>query len=190
MKIYTKTGDKGQTSLFSGSRVPKHDLRIESYGTIDELNSYIGVIKDHSPEGEDLGLLHHIQDRLFSIGSILATEPQKLKDKQGEDRFKLPKIKDYDIEALEQAMDEMNEELPEMTHFLLPGGHPVVSFCHVGRCVCRRAERRVTALHEQEEVNVNVLKYINRLSDFLFVLSRYWGKKAKAKEVKWVPKTD
>lgn len=190
MKIYTKTGDKGQTSLFSGGRVPKHDLRIESYGTIDELNSYIGVIKDHSPEGEDLKLLHNIQDRLFSIGSILATEPEKMKDKKGNDRFKLPKIKDEDIEELEQAMDEMNEKLPEMTHFLLPGGHPVVSFCHVGRCVCRRAERRVTALHSEEPVNENVLKYINRLSDFLFVLSRYWGKKTNAKEVKWIPKKE
>ena len=189
MKIYTKTGDKGKTSLFSGSRVPKHDLRIESYGTIDELNSYIGVIKDHSQEGEDLGLLHDIQDRLFSIGSILATEPKKLLDKNGKPRYKLPEIEETDIEKLEISMDEMNEKLPEMTHFLLPGGHPVVSFCHVARCVCRRAERRITALHAEEPVNENVLKYINRLSDFLFVLSRYWGKKANAKEVKWIPKT-
>jgi len=183
MKIYTKTGDKGQTSLFTGRRVSKHHLRIESYGTVDELNSYIGLIKDHCPEGEDLSLLHRIQDRLFTIGSILATEPQKKDD----NRFKTPQISEEDILVLEDQMDKMNEQLPEMTHFLLPGGHPTVSFCHVGRTVCRRAERRITALDEEQPVNENVLKYINRLSDFLFVLSRYWGKKIEAKEVKWVP---
>jgi len=183
MKIYTKTGDKGQTSLFSGSRVAKHHLRIESYGTVDELNSYIGLIKDHAPEGEDLFLLHRIQDRLFTIGSILATEPEKKDNK----RFKTPQISEEDILFLEDQMDKMNEQLPEMTHFLLPGGHPTVSFCHVGRTVCRRAERRITALDEEQPVNEKVLKYINRLSDFLFVLSRYWAKKIEAKEVKWVP---
>lgn len=183
MKIYTKTGDKGKTSLFSGNRVPKHHLRIESYGTVDELNSYIGLIKDHRPDGEDLSMLNRIQDRLFTIGSILATEPSEKKQK----RFKLPKIKESDIEGLEKSMDDMNEQLPEMTHFLLPGGHPVVSFCHVGRTICRRAERRITALHEEQAVDEKVLKYMNRLSDFLFVLSRYWGKKSNADEVKWIP---
>ena len=189
MKIYTKTGDEGKTSLFTGKRVFKHNPRIESYGTVDELNSYIGVIKDHAPEGEDLALLHEIQDRLFSIGSILATEPDKLKDKNGKERFKLPSISDEDIALLESAMDDMNESLPPMTHFLLPGGHPVVSFSHVARCVCRRAERRVIELHLEEPVDGNVIKFLNRLSDYLFVLSRYWGKKANAREVKWVPKT-
>ena len=121
MKIYTKTGDEGKTSLFTGTRVFKHNPRIESYGTVDELNSYIGVVKDHAPQGEDLSLLHDIQDRLFSIGSILATESGKLKDKNGKDRFKLPRISDQDIEVLEQAMDTMNDKLPPMTHFLLPG---------------------------------------------------------------------
>lgn len=183
MKIYTKTGDKGQTSLFSGNRVPKHHLRIESYGTVDELNSYIGLIKDHCPKGEDISRLNQIQDRLFTIGSNLATVPSEKNNK----RFKLPEIKESDIEDLEQSMDEMNEQLPEMTHFLLPGGHPSVSFCHVGRTICRRAERRITALDEEQPVDEKVLKYMNRLSDFLFVLSRYWGKKANAKEVKWVP---
>lgn len=186
MKIYTKTGDKGQTSLFTGRRVSKHDLRIESYGTVDELNSYIGLIKDHCPKEEDLTLIHRIQDRLFTIGSILATEPEK-KDVK---RFKTPQISEEDIIALEDSMDNMNEELPEMTHFVLPGGHPTVSFCHVGRTICRRAERRITALNEEVPVDALVLKYINRLSDFLFVLSRYWGKKVDAKEVKWIPKTD
>jgi len=181
MKIYTKTGDKGKTSLFSGNRVAKHHLRIESYGTVDELNSYIGLIKDYCPVGEDISLLNHIQDRLFTIGSILATEPSE----KNKERFKLPKIKESDIEGLEKSMDEMNEQLPEMTHFLLPGGHPVVSYCHVGRTICRRAERRITALNEEQTVDEKVLKYINRLSDFLFVLSRYWGKKVEAKEVKW-----
>lgn len=183
MKIYTKTGDKGQTSLFSGSRVAKHHLRIESYGTVDELNSYIGLIKDFAPEGEDLSLLHRIQDRLFSIGSILATEPEKKDNK----RFKTPQISEKDILSLEKSMDKMNEELPEMTHFLLPGGHPTVSFCHVGRTICRRAERRITGLNEEVPVDAMVLKYVNRLSDFLFVLSRYWGHKVNAKEVKWIP---
>jgi len=187
MKIYTKTGDKGQTSLFSGNRVAKHDLRIESYGTIDELNSYIGLVKDHAPSGENLELIHNIQDKLFSIGSILATKPKSIEQ---ENRFKTPKIKEEDIELLERSMDDMNAKLPEMTHFLLPGGHPVVSFCHVARCVCRRAERRITALDEQEPIDDKVLKYVNRLSDFLFVLSRYWGDKVNAKEVKWIPKMD
>jgi cob(I)alamin adenosyltransferase len=189
MKIYTKTGDEGKTSLFTGTRVFKHNPRIESYGTIDELNSYIGVVKDHAPNGEDLSLLHEVQDRLFSIGSILATEPKKLKGKDGKDRYKLPKISDEDVLTLENAMDKMNDDLPPMTHFLLPGGHPIVSFCHVARCVCRRGERRVIELHQEEPVDANVIKYLNRLSDYLFVLSRYWGKKAKAQEVKWVPKT-
>ncbi|MGX1022895.1 cob(I)yrinic acid a,c-diamide adenosyltransferase [Flavobacterium sp. CS20] len=186
MKIYTKTGDKGKTSLFSGRRVAKHDLRIESYGSIDELNSYIGVVKDHAPSGENLDLINKVQDRLFNIGSILATETEKIKNR----KIKIPKIHDTDIEELEKAMDVMNEQLPKMTHFLLPGGHPVVSFCHVARCVCRRAERRITALAQEETVDTNVLKYVNRLSDFLFVLSRYWGKKTNAKEVKWIPKID
>jgi cob(I)alamin adenosyltransferase len=183
MKIYTKTGDKGQTSLFTGRRVSKHHLRIESYGTVDELNSYLGLIKDHGPKSEDLSLLHRIQDRLFTIGSVLATEPKK----KDEDRFKTPQISEEDILALEESMDNMNEHLPEMTHFVLPGGHPAVSFCHVGRTICRRAERRITALNEEVPVDALVLKYINRLSDFLFVLSRYWGQKVSAKEVKWIP---
>jgi cob(I)alamin adenosyltransferase len=183
MKIYTKTGDKGKTSLFTGRRVSKHDLRIESYGTVDELNSYIGLIKDHAPEGEDLSLMHRIQDRLFTIGSVLATEPEK----KGDKRFKTPEISEEDISALEDSMDKMNEELPEMTHFVLPGGHPTVSFCHVGRTVCRRAERRITELNEQTPVEEKVIKYINRLSDYLFVLARYWGQKVKANEVKWIP---
>ena len=183
MKIYTKTGDKGKTSLFTGRRVSKHDLRIESYGTVDELNSYIGLIKDHAPEGEDLSLMHRIQDRLFTIGSILATEPEK----KDNDRFKIPEIKEEDILTLEENMDRMNEELPEMTHFVLPGGHPTVSYCHVGRTVCRRAERRITELKEQSVVDEKVIKYINRLSDFLFVLARFWSHKLNAKEVKWIP---
>jgi len=183
MKIYTKTGDKGQTSLFTGKRVYKHNLRIESYGTVDELNSYIGLIKDHAPKGENLELMHRIQDRLFTIGSILATEPQKMDG----NRFKIPQISEEDITALEQNMDSMNEELPEMTHFVLPGGHPTVSFCHVGRTICRRAERRITQLNENVPIDALVIKYINRLSDFLFVLARYWGQKVNAKEVKWIP---
>ena len=188
MKIYTKTGDEGKTSLFTGKRVFKHNPRIESYGTVDELNSFIGVIKDHAPKGEDLDFLHEIQDRLFSIGSILATEPSKLKDKNGNDRFKLPSISDDDIVVLEEAMDQMNDNLPPMTHLLLPGGHPVVSFSHVARCVCRRAERRVIELHQEEPVDANVIKYLNRLSDYFFVLSRHLGHQEGIAEIEWHPR--
>jgi len=179
MKIYTKTGDKGQTSLFGGKRVPKHHIRIESYGTVDELNSYIGLIRDQDINEDYVKVLIEIQDRLFTIGSILATEPGNLK-------VKVPQINEEDIVFLEKEIDKMNEELPEMRSFVLPGGHTIVSFCHLARCVCRRSERITSHLSEIEEVNMIVLVYLNRLSDYLFVLSRKITLDKGAKEVPWV----
>ncbi len=188
MKIYTKTGDKGTTSLFGGTRVPKHHIRIESYGTVDELNSHIGLLRDQDTDRETKDLLEEIQDRLFTIGSILATEPSKEKLKNGQDRLNIPKLTNEDIEKLENAMDRMNEELPPMTHFILPGGHQSVSFCHIARCVCRRAERLSSALYDIEAFDDKVLIYLNRLSDYLFVLARMLSKQLRAEEIQWIPK--
>jgi cob(I)alamin adenosyltransferase len=187
MKIYTKTGDKGTTSLFGGTRVPKHHIRIESYGTVDELNAHIGLIKDQDCGEHTRNILHRVQDRLFTIGSTLATEPEKAQLKSGKDRLTIPKISEEDIRLLEEEMDRMNEELPEMTHFILPGGHQAVSFCHIARCVCRRAERMATALHELNPFDELVLQYLNRLSDYLFVLARMLSKDLNADEVQWIP---
>jgi cob(I)alamin adenosyltransferase len=190
MKIYTKTGDKGTTSLFGGTRVPKHHIRIESYGTVDELNAHIGLIKDQKVDSHTKEILNRVQDRLFTIGAILATDPEKSILKSGKERLNIPKISEEDIKLLETEMDSMNEELPEMTHFILPGGHQSVSFCHIGRCVCRRAERMATALYEISPFSDLVLQYLNRLSDYLFVLARKLSKDMKADEVKWIPTKD
>ena len=165
MKIYTKTGDKGQTSLFGGKRVPKHDVRIEAYGTVDELNSYIGLIRDQEIDKKSIDTLIEIQDRLFTVGSILATEPGNIK-------VKVPQLHEEDISLLENEIDKMNEDLPEMRSFVLPRGHTIVSYCHITRCICRRAERIVSQLSEIEQVDIIVLQYLNRLSDYLFVLAR------------------
>lgn len=188
MKIYTKTGDKGTTALFGGTRVPKHHIRIESYGTVDELNSYIGLLRDQDTDSATKKFLTTIQDRLFTIGSILATDPEKAKLKNGKQRLQIPQLQEADIEALEQAMDKMEEQLPAMTHFILPGGHQSVSFCHIARCVCRRAERLSTALYDIEAFDDKVLIYLNRLSDYLFVLARKLSKDLKAEEIQWIPK--
>jgi len=187
MKIYTKTGDKGTTSLFGGTRVPKHHIRIESYGTVDELNAHIGLIKDQEIEVHTKEILNRVQDRLFTIGSTLATEPEKATLKSGKERLSIPKISEEDIMLLEKEMDLMNEALPEMTHFVLPGGHQSVSFCHIARCVCRRAERMATALYEISPFDEMVLKYLNRLSDYLFVLARKLSKDLNAEEIQWIP---
>ena len=187
MKIYTKTGDKGTTSLFGGTRVPKHHIRIESYGTVDELNSHIGLVKDQEIEEHTRTILNRVQDRLFTLGAILATDPEKATLKSGQERLNIPTITEEDILLLEKEMDRMNEDLPEMTHFVLPGGHPSVSICHIARCVCRRAERLSTALYEIEPFNQLVLQYLNRLSDYLFVLARKLSKDLHANEVKWIP---
>ena len=188
MKIYTKTGDKGTTALFGGTRVPKHHIRIESYGTVDELNSYIGLIRDQKIDKNYKDILIQIQDRLFTLGAILATDPNKAILKSGKDRLNIPKISAEDCKLLESEIDSMNDNLPPMTHFVLPGGHTTVSYCHIARCVCRRSERLVTLLHEQEPLNEQVLMYLNRLSDYLFVLARKLTYDLQAEEIKWIPK--
>ena len=187
MKIYTKTGDKGTTALFGGTRVPKHHIRIDSYGTVDELNSHLGLMRDQQVDKHSREIVIKIQDRLFTLGAILATDPEKAVLKNGKERLNIPKISTEDIELLEQEIDRMNEALPPMTHFILPGGHQTVSVCHVARCVCRRAERLATALHEIEPFEEQVLQYLNRLSDYLFVLARKLSHDLQVKEVKWIP---
>jgi len=187
MKIYTKTGDKGTTALFGGTRVPKHHIRIESYGTVDELNSYIGLIRDQDIDHHYKDLLIKIQDRLFTVGAILATDPEKATLKNGKERLNIPKISETDINLLEQEMDAMDAQLPPMTHFVLPGGHQTVSFCHIARTVCRRAERLASALNDLEPFQPETLTYLNRLSDYLFVLARKLSQDLQADEVKWIP---
>lgn len=190
MKIYTKTGDKGTTALFGGTRVPKHNLRIESYGTVDELNSYIGLIRDQHIDSKTIGSLLKIQNELFTLGAMLATPPEKEILKSGKQRLNIPKITASNIEYLEKEMDTMNLVLPQMTNFILPGGNQTVSFCHIARCVCRRAERLATALNENEVINPDVLTYLNRLSDYLFVLARKLTKDLLAKEIAWIPEKE
>ena len=187
MKIYTKTGDKGTTALFGGTRVPKYHLRIESYGTVDELNSYIGLIRDQKIDELTQKTLVKIQHDLFTLGAMLATPPEKETLKNGKERLNIPKIEAKTIEFLENEIDTMNNFLPQMTHFVLPGGHQTVSFCHVARCVCRRAERLSVALNDQETINNDIIKYLNRLSDYLFVLARKLTQDLSAQEVKWIP---
>lgn len=180
MKIYTKTGDDGSTMLFGGGRVPKHHLRIEAYGTIDELNSNIGLIADSILFEAEIEFLHNIQKDLFTLGSILATNPEKKK-------VKAPELSQDSVTALEKKIDEYTNVLPELKHFVLPGGYIVASYCHLARSVCRRAERRIIALDEQEKVNTVVIEYVNRLSDFLFTLARFVIFKNNKEEIKWLP---
>ncbi|TDQ27820.1 cob(I)yrinic acid a,c-diamide adenosyltransferase [Tenacibaculum caenipelagi] len=187
MKIYTKTGDKGTTSLFGGTRVPKYHLRIESYGTVDELNSYIGLIRDQNLDSSLKKILTKIQSDLFTLGAMLATPPEKEVLKSGKERLNIPKINNSSIQFLEDEIDLMNNSLPQMTHFVLPGGHQTVSFCHIARCVCRRAERLSVALNEEEPIHNTVLMYLNRLSDYLFVLARKLTQDLQAEEIKWIP---
>lgn len=187
MKIYTKTGDNGTTALFGGTRVKKHHIRIESYGTIDELNSWLGLIRDQKIDGDSKEMLLTIQDKLFTVGAILATDPEKAVLKSGKERLTIPKIGTNDIEGLEHEIDIMEATLPQMTHFILPGGHQTVSYCHIARTVCRRAERLTAHLNEKEPVNPGVLTYLNRLSDYLFVLARKLSQNLHAEEIKWIP---
>jgi cob(I)alamin adenosyltransferase len=183
MKIYTKTGDKGNTSLIGGTKVSKSHLRIEAYGTVDELNSYIGLCRDMLTDEQSRTLLLEIQDRLFTVGSSLACDPVK------EPRLRIPDLKDTDITLLEDEMDRMDEVLPVMKHFILPGGAPVLSQLHIARCVCRRAERCCVKLElENHEVEPIVLQYLNRLSDYLFMLARYTGQQLQAPEIAWRPR--
>jgi len=181
MKIYTKTGDQGTTALFGGTRLPKSDLRIDAYGTIDELNSYVGLLRDQEVNAVRKNTLIEIQDRLFTIGSILATEP-------GNTKVKIPALQESDIIFLEKEIDAMDAQLPPMKFFVLPGGHQSVSFGHVARTVCRRAERLVIALHEKNPIDGLVIKYLNRLSDYLFVLCRMMAHELKVEETPWKPK--
>jgi cob(I)alamin adenosyltransferase len=188
MKVYTKTGDTGTTALFGGTRVSKHHIRIESYGTVDELNSHIGLIRDQEMNAHYKEVLIEVQDRLFTVGAILATPPEKETLKSGEKRLKNLGIIESDIEFLENEIDKMEESLPPMTHFVLPGGHTTVSYCHIARCVCRRAERLSVHLNDIEPTDELVIKYLNRLSDYLFVLARKLSFDLKADEVQWIPR--
>ncbi len=181
MKVYTKTGDKGETSLIGGTRVAKHHIRIEAYGTVDELNSWIGLIRDQAMDASYIKILLEVQDRLFTIGSSLASDPEKSK-------MKIPDLREEDIVLLEKEIDRMSEKLPEMRSFVLPGGHTTVSYCHIARCVCRRAERCAIHLSENHFVDGSVIRYLNRLSDYLFVLSRSLSHDLQAKEQPWKPR--
>tara|TARA_B100000900_G_C20602260_1_gene726152 strand:+ start:3850 stop:4398 length:549 start_codon:yes stop_codon:yes gene_type:complete len=181
MKIYTKKGDSGTTQLIGGTRVAKNHQRIEAYGTIDELNSYIGLVRDQTVCVKSKQMLIDIQDRLFTIGALLASDPNKKS-------MQLPTIQVEDVKKLEKEIDKMNEILPEMRSFVLPGGHTTVSFCHLARCVCRRAERLSIDLSDETLQKKLILQYLNRLSDYLFVLSRYLSKELGAEEIPWQPK--
>ena len=181
MKIYTKTGDQGTTALFGGKRVSKSDLRIETYGTIDEVNSWVGVLRDQEVNGKRNEELVEIQDRLFTIGSILAVEP-------GNTKVKVPALSPEDVTFLEKRIDTMESGLEPMKVFVLPGGHSSVSFGHVTRTVCRRAERLVIALGQAEQVDPLVVQYLNRLSDYFFVLCRAMSSELKAPETPWKPR--
>lgn len=181
MKIYTKTGDQGSTSLFGGKRVSKADLRIETYGTVDELNSFLGLVRDQEINLKRKDELVEVQDRLFTIGSILAAEP-------GNTKVKTPLLKEDDVSFLENRIDEMEGKLPPLRSFVLPGGHASVSHCHVTRTVCRRAERICISLSQHEVIDPLIIKYLNRLSDYLFVLSRKMAQELEAEETPWKPR--
>lgn len=181
MKIYTRTGDKGLTSLFGGKRVSKADLRIDTYGTIDELNSWIGLLRDQPVNAHRSEFLIFIQDRLFTIGSNLATEP-------GNTKVKIPALAADDITVIEKEIDNMESTLEPMKSFILPGGNQSVSFCHIARTVCRRGERLTIALHQVEPVNDLIIQFLNRLSDYLFVLSRKMAAESGAADTPWTPK--
>jgi cob(I)alamin adenosyltransferase len=189
MKIYTKTGDVGETSLFGGRRVLKSELRIDAYGTVDELNSWIGLLRDVQANTDAKELLKEIQDRLFTLGATLAADPEK-----STDNLKTPDLHESDIELLEKAIDAMDEQLEPLRHFVLPGGHIYVSYCHLARTVCRRAERLCVALHHDTHTGHHnteeliAIKYLNRLSDYLFTLSRKMAKDLGAEEVNWLPR--
>ncbi len=181
MKIYPKQGDNGTTQLLGGKRVPKHHVKIEAYGTVDELNSYIGLLRDQDVAIPARELFIAIQDRLFVIGGMLAME-------EGHTGFAIPILEPADVEVLEKEIDLMETQLLPMKNFILPGGHPSVSHCHIARCVCRRAERHVTHLSEFEGVESLIVHYLNRLSDFLFVLARKWSVELGALEIPWKPR--
>lgn len=177
MKVYTRTGDDGKTSLFSGKRVPKHDLRITSYGTIDELNSWVGAIRDHADQETKKELIV-IQNDLMTIGAQLANDRGDLP---------IPKIEQNHVQTLEKSIDRITEQLPPLKNFVIPGGHPQVSNTHLARCVCRRAERYITELKEVALVDPEIIFYVNRLSDYFFTLARKFTQDLNIKEIKWEP---
>ncbi|MFT4152821.1 cob(I)yrinic acid a,c-diamide adenosyltransferase [Parafilimonas sp.] len=182
-KIYTKTGDKGKTALIGGTKVFKNDIRIETYGTVDELNSHIGLVTDYMPDAHQRDILKQVQDRLFVIGSSLACDPEK------ETGMHIPDLWEDDIVLLEKEIDGMNESLPVMKNFILPGGHAAVSSTHIARCVCRRAERLCVNMQQQELfIEPLIVKYLNRLSDYLFVLARFTARQLGMAEVVWKPR--
>jgi len=181
-KIYTKTGDLGSTSLIGGTKVLKSDLRIEAYGTIDELNSYIGLCRDLVATEPERQTLREVQDRLFTIGSTLACDPEK------DTKMKIPDLHESDITYLENEIDQMDGRLPEMKNFIIPGGHPTLSHLHIARCICRRAERCCVRLHGVSPLEPIVIKYLNRLSDYIFMLARYQGKQLSVDEIPWRPR--
>jgi cob(I)alamin adenosyltransferase len=181
-KIYTKTGDTGETSLFGGKRLPKSHLRIEAYGTVDELNAFIGLLRDSLPNDEMIrAILKNIQDRLFDLGSNLALDPSK--------KLEVPTIDEADIDILEEEMDRMDASLTPLRNFILPGGHITVSYCHLARTICRRAERNVVALSHQDEVDAILIRYLNRLSDYLFILARKIAADLGIEEITWKGKS-
>jgi cob(I)alamin adenosyltransferase len=182
-KIYTKTGDKGTTSLIGGTKVPKSHLRIEAYGTVDELSSWVGLCKDLLTTPQDQATLQEVQDRLFTMNASLACDPVK------EPRLRIPDLQEKDVTLLEKEIDRMNEVIPPMKSFIVTGGHPVVSQIHIARCVCRRAERCCVRLEmENQEVEAIILVYLNRLSDYLFVLGRYVAHQLQVPEIPWRPR--
>lgn len=180
-KIYTRQGDKGETSLLGGSRVPKYHNKIEAYGTLDELNAFIGLLRDQKEVEADMQeFLYEVQEKIFAAESLVAADSE-------DNLHELPEINEEDISKLEKAIDEMNLDLPELKNFILPGGHPVVSYAHVARTVCRRAERLVIRTGEEYPVDEKIIRYLNRLSDFFFVLGRYFSHTFDIPEDKWTP---
>lgn len=182
MKVYTKKGDKGLTGLIGGTRVPKHSLRIDSYGTVDELNSYIGLCRDLIGTPSIVEEMIEIQDRLFTMGSLLAADPEK-------NKMKLPELSEVDVKNMEDWIDAYSAQLEPMKFFVLPGGHVTVSQLHVARCVCRRAERLVSELNQEQELYALPLQYLNRLSDYIFTLCRFMAKELNVQETPWVPRS-
>ncbi len=178
MKIYTKKGDKGKSQLLGGSMVDKNHIKLECYGTIDELNSFIGNIYDQEISIFHKKILFKIQNQLFNLGSIISFDGEK-------DKIKLPNITTQNIKMMEKAIDKMEEELPMLRAFILPSGHPTASKCHIARTVCRRAERNLVALSQEEQIDNLYIQYLNRLSDYLFVLARAILKDKNAQEIQW-----
>jgi cob(I)alamin adenosyltransferase len=179
-KIYTKTGDRGETSLFGGLRLPKSHIRIEAYGSVDELNAFLGALIDYDEVNDQKTQLRAVQHRLFTIGSNLASDPDK--------DMITPDLLESDITQLEDSIDQMTDELPPLKHFILPGGHPAISACHMVRTIARRAERRIVALSLQSQVDEMIIRYLNRLSDYAFVLGRWIAVKNGVDEIKWTPR--